>query len=404
MNKSEEPNRDTSNFVEINKMNMEEQGSIENLSEKTKFYKSKMFLLAMIFVGLFIFVFGYLLFKAGFVLNKVSTEGGIFESLGQMVTGNNALKGEKDGRVNVLLMGMRGEHVVGGGLLADTIMIASIDPINKKASLFSVPRDLYVTVPDRGFKSKINAVYHYGEEAEKDGGMKSMKKIIGEVTGNEIQYALVINFKGFEDLVDSLGGIDLHLEESFIEPLQFKEEHVCDENVYTESSGNVQEKKNEKGKVVASYPLCYNKNLECGGIFQLPAGDIKVDGEKALCYVRSRVTSSDFDRARRQQEVLQSIKTKATSAGTLSDFSKINDILDSLGDNTKTDMRIWEMKRFFEIYQGMGDGLAIGRKVLENSEEGLLYAPEATPETGYILLPRGDNYDKITEAFNNILN
>ncbi|MFC1608581.1 LCP family protein [Patescibacteria group bacterium] len=401
-----DPGNKDSNFVKINKMNIEgESGQgIENLSENQKFYKSKVFLIAMIFVGLFVFTFGFFVFKTGLVLNKVSTNGGIFDSLGRIVTGSDELKGEKEGRINVLLLGMRGENVVGGGLLADTIMVASLDPVNKKASLFSIPRDFYVTVPERGFKSKINAVYHYGEEAGEGGGIKSMKTVIGDVVGGEIHYALVINFKGFEDLVDSIGGIELHLDEPFIEPLQFKEEHVCDENVFTVSSGNVQEKKNEKGKVVASYPLCYNKDLECGGVFQLPAGDISVDGEKALCYVRSRVTSSDFDRARRQQDVLQSIKAKATSVGTLSDFSKMNDVLDSLGNNTKTDMRAWEMKKFFELYQSLGSNMTLKQKVLENSEEGLLYAPESTPEQGYILLPRGDNYDKIKEAFRNMLN
>jgi hypothetical protein len=66
-------------------------------------------------------------------------------------------------------------------------------------------------------------------------------------------------------------------------------------------------------------------------------------------------------------------------------------------------MQAWEMKRLFDLYQKIGE-VKINQKVLENSEEGLLYAPPETPEAGYILLPRGDNYDRIHELFKNSLN
>jgi len=66
-------------------------------------------------------------------------------------------------------------------------------------------------------------------------------------------------------------------------------------------------------------------------------------------------------------------------------------------------MEAWEMKRLFDVYQEMGE-VKINQKVLENSEEGLLYAPEQKPESGYILLPRGDNYDRIHELSQNSLN
>lgn len=371
--------------------------------QRSRMQKKKIITLALIFLVIFIATVVFLFAKAGFVLNQVSTGGGLIDSLTQMVSGDGTLEGEEEGRINVLLLGMRGEELTGGGLLADTIMVASIDPINKKASLFSIPRDLYVTVPERGFKSKINAVYHYGEENNARKGMQNMKTVVGEIVGEEIHYTAVINFQGFVDLVNSIGGVTVHLDEPFVEPLQFREEHVCDDKVFTVPSGNSEIKKNEKGKIVAQYPLCYNKDLECGGVFELPAGDVNLDGEKALCYVRSRVTTSDFDRTRRQQEVLKQIKEKAMSAGTLSDFGKVNKMLDTLGKNTKTDMRVWEIKMFFEMYQEMSD-MTIKQKVLENSEEGLLYAPEdADPSAGYILLPRGGNYSRIQKAFKEVL-
>ena len=341
--------------------------------------------------------------KTGHILNKVSTRGNIFSNLAHIIPGvESKIKGEDEGRINILLLGMRGENVPGGGLLADTIMVASVKPAENKVALVSIPRDLYVTVPGTNSRQKINAVYYYGEQKKKGQGLEDMKTIVSEIAGMPIHYSASINFKGFTELIDHLGGVELHLDKPFIEPLQFHEEHVCDENVYTVPSGNFEEKKNKKGRVVAKYPLCYNKDLECGGIFELPAGDITLDGEKALCYVRSRVTSSDFDRARRQQEVLRKIKEKSLSLGLLANFGKINAMLNSLGDNVRTDMQLWEMKRMFEIYQVMGE-VKIYQKVLENSEEGLLYSPEITsPEQGYILLPRGDNYDRIKEMFENI--
>ena len=119
------------------------------------------------------------------------------------------------------------------------------------------------------------------------------------------------------------------------------------------------------------------------------------------------MTSSDFDRARRQQQVIKEIKEKALSVGTLTNMSKINDILNSLGENTRTDMEGWEIKRLLDLYNDMtkeGSEIEVTQRVLENSEEGLLYSPtDYPPEVGYILLPRGDNYERIKEMFSKVI-
>lgn len=361
--------------------------------------------------------------KAGFVLNKISSDdGGIFSSLVKSLPGvEDTLKGEEEGRINILLLGMRGEHVDGGGLLSDTIMVLSIHPSQKegdqsKASLVSIPRDLYVTVPGTSDKAKINAVHTYGEQKGRGQGNEAMKEIVGEVTGQPIHYVVSISFKGFTDLVDALGGIDVTLKEPFKEALQFREPKVCDPYVFTEpaydpvTKNQLVERKYHKKlgsvsglrRVAKEYPLCYNKDVECGGVFELPVGQNHLDGEKALCYARARFSSNDFERAKRQQAVIQSIRDKALSVGTLTDFSKVNAMLNALGDNVRTDMQPWEMKRFFEMYPKM-QSVQPTQKVLDNTEEGLLYNPPETKETGYILLPRGDNYDRIKELFKTIL-
>jgi LCP family protein required for cell wall assembly len=378
----------------------------ESKGKFSEITKKKWFKPLVVFVVIIALVGGVLIWKTGSIFGKISSNGNIFGSLTRMIPGvSNEIKGEKEGRINVLLLGMRGEELTGGGLLADTIMVASISPLDNKISLFSIPRDLYVQDPGTDSKSKINAVYAYGEGKRKGGGMEDMKTVVGDIVGQPIGYALAINFKGFTDLVNAVGGVEVDLKQPFEEGMQFNEEHVCDSNVFTVPTGNFENKTvttpTGRKRIVESYPLCTNPNTECGGDFKLPAGKQTLDGAQALCYARSRKTSSDFERAKRQQIVIQKIKEKALAVGTLTDFSKVNKMFDSLGNNVRTDMQAWEIKKLYEIEQKMVNPV-MSQRVLENTEEGLLYNPEQRPETGYILLPIGDNYDKIREAFKNV--
>lgn len=381
--------------------------------------KHRMWRIAAFVLVLVLIVSGVFFFKAGSTFNKISIgEDGLFKGLVKTLPGaKDELVGEETGKINILLLGMRGEKVVGGGLLADTIMVLSLHPSqiegeSARASLVSLPRDLYVTVPSGAEQRKINAVYALGEEREHGkGGIEDMQKIVSEITGMTIPYSIVINFEGFKQLVDALGGITVTLAEPFQEGIQFRGiEQRCDGMYYTVPSGNYEEKRIQRKNGTyylnpKRYPLCFAKldpsKLECEGNFKLPAGQNILDGETALCYARSRYTSNDFERARRQQQVIGAMKDKALSLGTLTDFGRINGILESLGENVRTNFEIWEMKRLFELYQ-KNQNATLTQKVLENTEEGLLYAPEETKEAGYILLPRGGNYDQIRSLFQSL--
>jgi len=378
---------------------------------KVRFYKKRWFKIIAVVVVILLLGGGVFAWKTGSVLNKISG-GGLIRSIVNNIPGvESKLKSDDNGRINVLLLGMRGENVSGGGLLADTIMIASIVPQENKASLISIPRDLYVDNPGWGNKSKINAVYAAGEENNKKQGLSDMEKVVSDVTGLNIHYGASINFEGFKQLIDAIGGIEITLDAPFEEPLQFNEPHVCDGKVFTVPTGTYEHKYHKtydaagnviKSKIVKSYPLCTNPDTECGGDFKLSAGTQMLNGDQALCYARSRVTSSDFERAKRQQIVLQLVKDKMLSTGTLTSFSKVNGILDVLGNNVRSDMQPWEMQKFYEIYTSTSN-LQVYQRVLENSEEGLLYNPTDMPkEVGYILLPIGGNYDKIHEMAQNI--
>jgi len=371
--------------------------NIEKIKNKSrKWWASAFAVLAiLIFSGMAIF------WKVENTLNKISTKG---ESVGSIVYAgigdSEKIKGESDGRINLLLLGMLGAGHPGGGMNTDTIMVGSLDLKANKISLISIPRDLWVTDPGRETKSKINAVYVYGEEKGTGQGITDMENLIGDITGLQIHYTAVVSTQAFSRLVDTLGGVEVKLKEPFSENLQFNDVKVCDSDTYTIPTGETEKKKNEKGKIVAEYPLCKNKTPECGENFSLPAGKNNLTGAQALCFVRSRYQTSDFERAKRQQLVIEKIKEKALALGFM-DFTKINSIINNMGDNVRTDMQLWEMRRLFEIYRGMGDQ-QMYRRVLEDSKEGLLYAPNSSQETGFILLPRGDNYDKIRNLFRNI--
>jgi len=370
---------------------------------KTRFYQKKWFKITVPILIVFIAIGGFFAWKTGSVINKIF-KGGVLSSMVHAIPGvKDELQGEKDSRINILLLGMRGQDVPGGGLLADTIIVVSIRPSDNKVSMLSIPRDLYVTDPNTGNQEKINAVHAEGEQKGAGQGLEAMKKIISDVTGLPIHYAISINFAGFTQLVNAVGGVDVTLDKPFDESMQFREEHVCDPYIFTVPTGNYQIKKSGRtGKIKARYPLCINKDLECGGDFKLPAGKQSLDGSKALCYVRSRVTSSDFERAHRQQQVLQALKEKMASVGTLTDFNKVNGMLDSLGQNVRTDMQLWEMQRLYDLSKNFNNTEIIN-KVLDTSNEGLLYNPPETQQTGYILLPMGDNYDRIHQLARDIL-
>lgn len=341
------------------------------IEEKNKkFYHKRKFRLTIVVVLLLVvLVGGIFAYKTGRVLNKISdTDSTVFGSLFGALSGGSL--DDENGRTNILLLGIRGQNLPGGGLLSDSIMVVSLLENEGKVALISVPRDLYVKMPNEDYHTKINAVYARGEDGWRKKGMDDMKKVIKEVTGLKIHYAAVINFEGFKKLIDAVGGVPVTLSTPFYETTQFVD-------------GN-----------------------ECGGEFTLPQGTSTLTGDQALCYVRARENTSDFDRAKRQQVVLQSLKNKLVSVGTLADFSKVNDILNAVGENVRTDMSAREMREFYDKYGKLSD-VKVYRRVFENSPEGLLTVPQDAPASaGYILIPREgyDNYSAIHEVCRDIFN
>lgn len=242
------------------------------------------------------------------------------------------LKGEAEGRVNILLAGTSEDdpdHE--GAALTDSIMLVSIDTKSNTAFTTSIPRDLWVKYDGEqcsaGFEGKINNAYQCGETESfsqagyPKGGMGLLSKIVSTNFGIPIQYYGKINYTAFRDAVDAVGGITVNIESD--DP----------RGIY---DPNIQKKD--------------------GGPVRLKNGPQKLDGKGALALARSRnvaggygMSRGDFDRTTYQRAMLIALKDKGLSAGVLSNPSKIGGLLDAAGDNVETNFNTSELRRLYDL-------------------------------------------------------
>ena len=132
--------------------------------------------------------------------------------------------------------------------------------------------------------------------------------------------------------------------------------------------------------------------------FQLKAGKQKLDGKTALKYARSRKTTSDFDRAKRQQELLSAYKDKALSLGFLLNPKKMVSTLNIVGDHIRTDLQTKELERVLTIIKDVKTDQIVN-KVLDSSPEGLL---NSINDGGYYLVPAAANFKEVQKLAHEI--
>jgi len=220
--------------------------------------------------------------------------------------------------------------------LTDSIIMITIDTEQKKISLLSIPRDLYVN------GRKINEFYEFY-------GPEKTKEIIKQVTGLTVDKYVSFNFAAFTDLIDYLGGININVDKK-----------IVDENYPTDALGK---------KTVVFDP-----------------GLQKMDGEKALEYARSRKSTNDFDRSLRQQKIVLAIKSELDAVGTLDNILFYVEAFKKIQQNVSTDLNIFEA---IQIYDSYKDYPIFAGNIL--SDDNFLYASKST--TGqFILLPRDGNF------------
>lgn len=271
---------------------------------------------------------GFLFWKFQSKLGKVFQGGGSAAALKENVS-PSLLKGEGDGRINVLLLGRGGDSHAGGDL-TDTILVASIDPVNKTTALISIPRDLWVKTA-RGGHSKINAVYANAKHAalnrnSKDRvaaeviGAKALQATVKDVLGIDTHYYGVVDFLAFKQAVDTLGGVDIN-----VPPELAVKETLWDTTI---------------GKRY---------------VLNVPAGLQHFDGQRALFFTRSRHTSArgDFDRAERQRLFITALSQKMLSVGTYTNPVKMSQLMDAFGNHISTDFSVNDAVRLAQIGKGI---------------------------------------------------
>jgi len=336
--------------------------------------------LIIILVG----VGGALIYKTGFTFSQINVDSGMLP-----LAENEATPAPDADRINILVLGLRGEGDPDGGLLTDSMMVLSIKKSTGQAALISIPRDLYVAMPGEKYKEKINFAYALGFEKRggAGGGLLYSKIAVSRSIGLNLTYGIAIDHAAFREIVDILGGIDIYLEKPFIEDQQW----------ISGGDAGLSQFFSIKTKTASTSEGMIETQK---WIFEIPAGATRLDGSSALYFARARFSSSDFDRARRQQLIFQAIKNKALTLGILGNPVKLFQILDSLGRNVRTDLTAGDIQGLLAIYPNLNTKNIIHR-TFDTTPEGLLY--ETRAENGaYILLPVGDNFDKIKEVCRDI--
>jgi len=316
--------------------------------------KKKSYIIGTLLVFFAIFIVGKVMIGA---YNFVSN----FDAKSLIFAVGSDLKKDENGYTNILLLG-DGGHVRDGADLIDTIMVASIDHEKKSLSMLSIPRDYYVA-PSVGRPGKINEVYrnnhkNIGEEE----AYELFEKVTGDIVGLDVQYYLRVDFNAFVEVVDSLGGITVNVENAIDDPYYPNET----DNGYT--------------------------------TFKIDEGEQVMDGEIALKFVRSRKTTSDFDRAARQQQVLQSVREKALSKKILTNTKVLKNLYSAIENNIDTNISLREMISFARVAKDMNRENVVA-KVLHDDpgqDGGFLYTPERKYYNDqFVLVPFGDDLELI---------
>ncbi|MEO8785108.1 MAG: LCP family protein [Candidatus Saccharimonadales bacterium] len=250
--------------------------------------------------------------------------GNLFSDAKALVS-TEKLKGEDQGRVNILLAGNSADDPGhDGAQLTDSIMILSLDTNNHTAMMLSIPRDTWVPIPSMGHQ-KINAantVSDFSQAGYPSGGMGQLEQIISTNMGIPIQYYALINYTAFKDAVNAVGGIAVNIQSPDPRGL-------------------------------------FDPNIEIsdGGPLKMPNGNNSLNGQQALNLARARGDSyysygfpqSDFDRTEHQRQMLVALGVKSKTAGVVANPIKVNKLFAAIGKNVKTDLSFANVLRLNQL-------------------------------------------------------
>lgn len=226
----------------------------------------------------------------------------------------------------VLVMGVDSESTDGldanAAFNGDTLILVTFNPKTLTATMFSMPRDLYVPIISSSGRNlgynKINSSAAYGTA--------STVNTVENLTGIEIDYFVKVNFQGVIDLVNALGGIDVEVEQP-------------DYDYYVSQWG--------EGVLCESGADRTYVNMVC-----MNTGWQHLNGEQALAYARNRhgFLESDLARNRHQQQIIEAIAKKVAQTASFSDFEKL---LDTISNNIATNMQTNQILSFYQSLKNM---------------------------------------------------
>lgn len=268
-------------------------------------------------------------------------------------------------RVNILLLGIDEREQEIGPWRTDTLMLATVDPISKTAGLLSIPRDLWVAIPGFETEGKINTAHFIGDAQNYPGGGPALAMATVQYNlGISTQYYARLNFSGFEKLIDQIGGVDLCVEETIDDP------------EYPDSGYGFE-------------PL------------HIAAGCQHMDGRLALKFARTRHSGlGDFDRARRQQQVILAVRDKVAAANMLPTLvTQAGPLLDTLKESVQTNLSLDQLIRLAKLATQI-DPKNIRQAVIDENMTVDYMTPTDPPQA--VLVPLRDKIRELRERFLNV--
>lgn len=265
--------------------------------------------------------------------------------------------------VNIMLLGVDSELTGDNVDRTDTMIIVSINRTTNTVSMLSLPRDLFVYIPGWTMQ-RLNLAFTHGEQVGwTGGGFGLLRQTIFYNFGINVHYYIEVKLSGFKQIIDTLGGVNLTVD--------------C----------AIQDR-----ELIGAEPPTQAKGPDDKGYYVLPIGAYTLNGDGALWYARSRHSSSDFDRGRRQQQLLRAILRAARANGQI---TKLPELWSQLTEVVQTDLKFEDMLGLLPY------ALNVDPDRIEHFVFNRLYhtTPWTPPDGANVQLPVPDTVQQLMEDF-----
>ncbi len=265
--------------------------------------------------------------------------------------------------VNIMLLGVDSELTGDNVDRTDTMIIVSINRTTNTVSMLSLPRDLFVYIPGWTMQ-RLNLAFTHGEQVGwTGGGFGLLRQTIFYNFGINVHYYIEVKLSGFKEIINTLGGVNLTVD--------------C----------AIQDR-----ELIGAEPPTQAKGPDDKGYYVLPIGAYTLNGDGALWYARSRHSSSDFDRGRRQQQLLRAILRAARTNGQI---TKLPELWSQITQVVQTDLTFEDMVGLLPY------ALNVDPDRIEHFVFNRLYhtTPWTPPDGANVQLPVPDTVQQLMEDF-----